>query len=1070
MGQIAISLGGAGIGFLLGGPTGAQIGWLIGSLASNLLDRPKIYGPRLNDLKVSGADYGHMRPILYGTMRIAGLGCGQGSTVNGPNKFTENEEKSGGKGGPEQINYTYQLSFFNEICEGVIAGVWRRWANGRLITEGGAPASESWPYVLYLGTASQMPDPTMETIYGTGEVSPMRGTAYEAVEEVQIQDFGNARPNVEYEAYTAEGVFPWRVSTFQVDSAGLQLYSPTATYEGGTISVAWGGRPSYIATRYHAEYKVDGTVVTPLWGGDSDAFFGIIGAHNDPTWTDGSVIDPLTGLPVPGVTVYDEVKLFHPVRQRFIYFQGISQFGLMYWNVSATAGDIDCVIRIDNFGQPSLFQLGTTNFPPVDIAGGVQAGGMTIYTSYVADRNGIPGALPLYELEIVETPTAINVSIRRQWDLDAEYTIQQIINGAQFSVYQNRAGRLVLACSAGSGAGTQCYCYYLNDDLTVTAIGGIDVGFFGAQHRHPIALLGAGPYMLWADGVICLEPPPALVILGDIVADIMRRCGYTPNQYDVTDLTQEVRGYVLGSQMTGFNAIDTLRSCYFFDAGDAGDHIVFRNRGHSATETIPDEDLCAHIPGSQKPEPLKVTRGSEQELPRTVFINYYDYDHDYQQGSQYWRRTVTGSQTDTTLDLPLSLTAGEAQQIAQWHMHFAWIERDHFEFYTYKKWEKLIPTDVVVVRGINIRITKKTVTPGHIIKFEGVRAFAGGFIGGTVSDPINGQIPGGGGGGQPPQNPPSTAADTALVLIDGPWISEADPATSIHAALYPGSTGSWPGASLYKSVDVGTTYASVATLSSASIVGTVATATPTFLGGNVVDEGNVITVVLASGTLSSTTEAGIQNGLNLFALGTVATGWEFVQFRTATLTATNTYQLTGLLRGRYGTEWMMPLHAADEIFVLISSTVRVDGSTAEIGLSRKWKPVTYGASLASATVTDFTNTGVALKPRAPVNIGGGRDASGNVTLNWTPRRRGSGGWPDGVDLPLTETPEAYVVHIYTTSGYSTIVRYIGVGATTTASYTAAMQTTDFGSPQATIYWDVVQAGAIGYGYAARGIT
>ena len=61
------------------------------------------------------------------------------------------------------------------------------------------------------------------------------------------------------------------------------------------------------------------------------------------------------------------------------------------------------------------------------------------------------------------------------------------------------------------------------------------------------------------------------------------------------------------------------------------------------------------------------------------------------------------------------------------------------------------------------------------------------------------------------------------------------------------------------------------------------------------------------------------------------------------------------------------------------------------------------------------------------------------------------------------------VRVYTTSGYATVARTITT-TSATASYTAAEQTTDFGSPQATIYWDVAKLGSAGLGYAQRGTT
>lgn len=1058
MGQVALGLAGAAVGAFVGGPVGAQIGWMLGSMAWNLLDPPKVYGPRLNDTKVRGADYGVMRPILYGTMRVGGIGMGQGSMSAGPNQFTENEESSGGKGGSEQVSYRYNLSFMNEICEGPIIGVLRRWANGRLVTEAGAASSDIWPYTLYLGDTTQTPDPTMETIYGAGDVCPMRGVAYEVVTELALQDYGNARPNVEYEAYASAGTFPRRISTFNLgpDGAGIDC----VTYSDGNVTIA-----GYTAIHYYertfdlAGVEDGGAAYDALLVPSASVIYPVsnlpvasdwIGWYSREILTTSFTANP-GGGPVAnsanGSAIYKAGNIYA------IGYNSISQHvHCARWPctggvVSAETGTSDAYHDFgDCNNQSASFVVGSSNNDFI----------------YVTDFFNSPATLNEFDL---------NLTLVRTWDLDAEYAISNIINGRPFTVYQ-QATALVLACDRGTAGEKQLFCFYLNDDLTVTQVAGINTDPAGGSSMGPIIELGTTGYVTVADGIATLDPTAGNAVLGDIVSDLLQRAGLTTAQIDVTDLTQEVEGFLVASQMTVRNAIDMLRKAYFFDLTEYDGKIVCRNRGHDATDTIPDGDLAAHEPGSEPPEPLEVTRIPEQELPRTVSINFYDRDHDYQTGSVYWRRTVTLSESDVTLDLPLNFSATQALLRAQWHMHFAWLERDRFTFYTTRKWAKLTPTDVVVVRGVNIRITSRTESPNGIIRFEGVRAFAGPYSS-PITDPggsgaPGGEVPGSPPGGQPPQNPPSTKADTAAILIDGPWTSESVSPSSLKAAIYKSSTGAWPGAALYKSVDGGTTYASVASTSAAATVGTVATALGNFTGGNIVDESNSITVLLSSGTLESTTEDGLLAGLHLIALGSVANGWEFLQYRTATLVSTNRYTLTGLLRGRFGTEWAMSTHGANEILVLISTCVEVPGSFSEINALRKYKAVTFGTALADATAQNFTNTGVAYKPLAPVLLGGGRDASGELTLNWTPRRRGSGGWPDGVDLPATES-DNWQVEIFTDNTYATEVRAFGI-TSPTVTYTAALQTTDFGSPQATVYWRVAQIGTAGLGYFTEATT
>lgn len=1040
MGQLVLGLAGAGLGSMLGGPIGAQVGWLLGSFAWNLLDPPKVQGPRLQDTKVQGADYGKMRPILYGMARVGGTGMGQGSTSEGPNKFTEHEEKSGGKGGPEITNYRYTLSFFNEICEGPIVGVRRRWANGRLVTDEYAPTSDTWPYVLYLGDTAQLPDPTMETVYGAGDVAAMRGVAYESVEELDCTDYGNARPNVEYEAYTTQPPPELRIIKANYDTGDADVGYP--------VILDWplNGQPVVsnlsVATGYFSDI---------VGGNEYDAETYEVGAAvtDGYTWPDYYGTQQRVGV---GQYVYADTST------TYLWAREVTTFG-GYPYLTDGSGTFDFC---SDAGIPS-------GLYPVGCALTQDQTSVFVFTSAV----GI-GSLATHWYKITDGLVVDDGTVSPAVDLRVRGRQSYQLSAIASAAFENNARYLWTFNN-----NEEAKIYYIDDLGNLADWGGGTLTVSGLFSAIGPTGRQAGCYTLATEGycgvaigpglaLLCRLGTPGPAILGDIVADLLERGGLEAAQYDVTDLTQEVRGFVIGSQMTVRNAIDILRKAFFFDVTEYDGKLVCVNRGHDAIDTIPDGDLAAHEPGAQPPEPLEVTRVPEAELPRTVFINYYDAEHDYQPGSQYWRRTVTRSQSDVTLDLPIVFTATEALHRAQWHMHFAWLERDRFTWYTTRKWAKLTPTDVVVVRGVNIRITSRTESPNGLIRFEGVRSFAGPYTS-PITDDDSG-MSGSPGSGQPPQTPPSsTKADTGLVLIDGPWISEADPANSIRAALYQDGSGNWSGASLYKSVDGGTTYTAVASTTSSAVVGTVASALPTFGGGNVVDEEHVLTVYLHAGTLSSTTESGLQNGLNLVALGAPATGWEFLQFRTATLVDPNTYELTGLLRGRYGTEWMMPLHGADEVFVVIDGTVVVPSPQAEVGLSRQYKAVTYGAAIADATAVAFTNTGVPLKPWAPVLLGGGRDASSNLTLNWTPRRRGSGGWPDGVDLPPTEITTQYRVRIYTTSGYATVARTITVTAATTA-YSAADQTTDFGSPPATVYWDVAQLGATGYGYAARGAT
>ena len=87
------------------------------------------------------------------------------------------------------------------------------------------------------------------------------------------------------------------------------------------------------------------------------------------------------------------------------------------------------------------------------------------------------------------------------------------------------------------------------------------------------------------------------------------------------------------------------------------------------------------------------------------------------------------------------------------------------------------------------------------------------------------------------------------------------------------------------------------------------------------------------------------------------------------------------------------------------------------------------------------------------------------------RPRIAGGWLNNADSVLGEASEAYEVEIYSSNTYVTVKRTITGLSSPTTTYTAAQQTTDFGSTQATIYFIVYQISAtVGRGYEARGVV
>jgi hypothetical protein len=140
MAALVLSVAGAAAGAVFG-PAGAIVGRIAGALVGNIIDRKlfgpgdqNVVGPRLADLDVMASTEGAPIPRVYGRARLAGQmiwateleevvsnsttsSGGKGSLVSGPSTTT--------------TTYSYFGNFAVGLCEGVIGGVGRIWADGK---------------------------------------------------------------------------------------------------------------------------------------------------------------------------------------------------------------------------------------------------------------------------------------------------------------------------------------------------------------------------------------------------------------------------------------------------------------------------------------------------------------------------------------------------------------------------------------------------------------------------------------------------------------------------------------------------------------------------------------------------------------------------------------------------------------------------------------------------------------------------------------------------------------------------------------------------------------------------
>lgn len=133
------------VGQKIGGPIGGAIGSLVGQRIDQTIFGGKVReGPRLTELDIQLSSYGSEIPAIFGVMRVAG-------TVIWATDLIERRTKSGGKGRPSTVNYSYSVSIAVAVSSRPIKSIGRIWAEGNLLRGGGGDLKVDTQFRFHAG-------------------------------------------------------------------------------------------------------------------------------------------------------------------------------------------------------------------------------------------------------------------------------------------------------------------------------------------------------------------------------------------------------------------------------------------------------------------------------------------------------------------------------------------------------------------------------------------------------------------------------------------------------------------------------------------------------------------------------------------------------------------------------------------------------------------------------------------------------------------------------------------------------------------------------------------------------
>lgn len=373
-------------------------------------------------------------------------------------------------------------------------------------------------------------------------------------------------------------------------------------------------------------------------------------------------------------------------------------------------------------------------------------------------------------------------------------------------------------------------------------------------------------------------------------------------------------------------------------------------------------------------------------------LRYYDVARDYQPSLQR-AAGQSGERQERTIEFPGAFAAGDARTLASRAATRSSFRREALSRRIAELDPALGPGSVVRVPGESglWQVAAWEWRPGGI-ELELIRHLEI-AVGPGIADP--------GRGWEPPDRLPQPST---LRVFETPWngIGSSEVRTVYAAASAP--AGKWSGAALY-GVEGTALVETGLSISERAIGGVLAEP----LGPSRslrYEPGSSLVVALhdSDAALAGTDVEGPARGSNRLLVGA-----EVLQFTGAQPLGGGVWRLSGLLRGRGGTEIaaQSEKNAGEAVTYLDDRLLPVDPGLVADGSGKEFAVI--GLADPAPVRATLENAGVSRRPLTPVHPRVIATGGGAAMLKWTRRARGGWAWLDEVEQPLVEQAESYEV-------------------------------------------------------------
>jgi DNA polymerase III delta prime subunit len=464
--------------------------------------------------------------------------------------------------------------------------------------------------------------------------------------------------------------------------------------------------------------------------------------------------------------------------------------------------------------------------------------------------------------------------------------------------------------------------------------------------------------------------------LKGIVSNLCMKAGLTCDQYDCSMLNANVEGYVLADYVSARTAIEVLGTAYFFHLVEADGKLKFIPSNACDTGVIIDQYELVDV----GQDIYQINKEQTINLPNKVDILFLDKVNNYKQGFENSQMAYAYGKENINISLPIVCSSNMAKQIAAKILYNHWQNCLNFSFSLSTKYSYLEPGDIIT---LNVNNTDYKIIICEIC-YAGdaniLQIYANSFDM-SIYDKVDYEIE------MPNIEVINNDSEVIVHLLELP--------NSVNHSIFMAITSLSRSDNIipiYSSKNQGNSYELIANSRGNAVIG----AAINVLGGvfmGVRDDAHILEVMLINGELESLVD--LKFGGNLALVGS-----EIIQFADAKLLGDHHYQLSGLIRGCFGTEIYINDHTEGERFILL------DRNLIEI-------PATIN-EMVKYKITDQeldqVYLGSNIKPHRVVNIKVLKNEQGDLLISWHRKSRiNHNNWDN--EVPLLEMIEKYEVDI-----------------------------------------------------------